>query len=58
MATSDFERQMEEEIKKRVEEMEAEDYDWGVPFSKRDWTVVVIFFAVSLILVSIGMVWH
>lgn len=58
MASSDFELQMEEEIKQRVEEMEAEDYDWGVPFSKQNWAVVVIFFVISLILVTIGMVWH
>ncbi|MBR0127893.1 MAG: hypothetical protein IJL99_06480 [Firmicutes bacterium] len=58
MASSDFELQMEEEIKKRVEEMEADDYDMGVPFSKQNWAVVVIFFVVSLILVTIGMVWH
>jgi len=58
MASTDFELQMEEEIKKRVEEMEADDYDMGVPFSKQNWAVVVIFFVVSLILVTIGMVWH
>lgn len=54
MATSDYERQMEEEIKRRVEEIESEDYDLGEPFSKANWVVVGCLFVVALALVLIG----
>lgn len=54
MAASDYEKQMEAEIKKRVEEIESEDYDLGVPFSKANWAAVVCLFAVSLALVMVG----
>lgn len=54
MATSDYERQMEEEIKRRVEELESEDYDLGVPFSKKNWVVVACLFVVSLALILVG----
>lgn len=54
MAMSDYEKQMEAEIKKRVEEIESEDYDLGVPFSKRNWVAVAVLFTVSLILIIAG----
>lgn len=54
MAMSDYEKQMETEIKKRVEEIESEDYDLGVPFSKQNWVTVSALFAISLILIIIG----
>lgn len=54
MAMSDYEKQMEAEIKKRVEVIESEDYDLGVPFSRRNWATVAVLFTVSLILIIVG----
>lgn len=54
MAMSDYEKQMEAEIKKRVEEIESDDYDLGVPFSKRNWVTVSALFAISVILIIVG----
>ena len=54
MSTSNFEQEMEAEIRRRVEIIESEDYDFGVPFSKGNWILVGALFVISLILIIIG----
>ena len=56
MSVTDFEKEMEAEIKRRVEIIESDDYDFGVPFSKGNWRLVGALFVVSAILITIGAV--
>lgn len=56
MSVTDFEKEMEAEIKRRVEIIESDDYDFGVPFSKGNWCLVGVLFVVSAILITIGAV--
>ena len=54
MSTSSFEQEMEAEIKRRVEIIESDEYDFGVPFSKGNWVLIGTLFVVSLVLIMIG----
>ncbi len=55
-SATDFEREMQAEIKRRVEIIESDDYDFGIPFSKGNWCFVGILFVISVALIVVGAV--